>query len=62
MSTSTLPKKEENGVKNYEKIIAVSGIMNKSINYPKCTKQPYELGSIENQNYLASLLDPEPVC
>ena len=43
------PKKEENGVKNYEKTIAVSRIMNKLINYPKCTRQPYELASFKNQ-------------
>ena len=36
--------------------------MNKPINYPKRTKLPYELGSIENQHYSASLLDPEAVC
>ena len=49
--------------KNYaKKTIAVSRIMNKPINYPKRTKLPYELGSIENQHYSASLLDPEAVC
>ena len=48
--------------KNYAKTIAVSRIMNKPINYPKRTKLPYELGSIENQHYSASLLDPEAIC
>ena len=38
--------------KNYaKKTIAVSRIMNKPINYPKRTKLPYELDSIENQHY-----------
>ena len=46
------PKIRTKICKNYaKKTIAVSRIMNKPINYPKRTKLPYELDSIENQHY-----------
>ena len=70
MSTSTLPKKDENGVKNYKKKLLLAESWINPLTIPNAQNNPMNWAVLKiskterfkNQNYSASLLDPEAVC